>query len=289
MPGTGYASRVVFTALLTVQLTPLARPVGAQDTTRTPRIVVPFDTQHVHKTLFTSRDAMLAAGFVGLTFAMFPVDRHFARELQNPSAQANKFLERSATGVEYISSPGAFVIGGAMYAVGRIGGYRSLADIGWHGTEAVLVSSVVTSVLKGSLGRARPFVTSDTNAHDFKLGGGFGNADRQSFPSGHTTTAFAAASSVTSEMRRLYPGSVWYVAPVLYGGAALVGVSRMYHNKHWASDVVLGAAVGTFSGLKVVRYSHTHPDNKLDRFMLHTSIATTSEGGAALMWSLPAP
>jgi membrane-associated phospholipid phosphatase len=90
-------------------------------------------------------------------------------------------------------------------------------------------------------------------------------------------------------MRRLYPGSVWYVAPVLYGGAALVGVSRMYHNKHWASDVVLGAAVGTFSGLKVVRYSHTHPDNKLDRFMLHTSIATTSEGGAALMWSLPAP
>jgi membrane-associated phospholipid phosphatase len=289
MAWTGAAPRVALAALIALHLTPPARPLGAQDTTRTPRVVVPFDTQHVHKTLFTSRDAILAAGFVGLTVAMFPVDRHFARELQNPSAQANRFFEKSATGVEYISSPGAFIIGGTMYAVGRVGGYQSLADIGWHGTEAVIVSSVVTTFLKGALGRARPFVTSDSNAHDFKLGAGFGNADRQSFPSGHSTTAFAAASAVTSEMRRLHPGSVWYVAPVLYGGAALVGVSRMYHNKHWASDVVLGAAVGTFSGLKVVRYSHTHPDNKLDRFMLHTSVAASPDGRAALMWSLAPP
>ena len=57
----------------------------------------------------------------------------------------------------------------------------------------------------------------------------------------------------------------------MYGGATLVGLSRMYHNKHWASDVALGAAVGTFSGLKVVRYSHAHPDNKVDRVMLMPS------------------
>ena len=124
----------------------------------------------------------------------------------------------------------------------------------------------MTGLLKGALGRARPVRRRTTPTRTTSSSAaGFTTSDRQSFPSGHTTTAFAAAAAVTSEMRRLQPEALWYVAPVLYGGATLVGLSRMYHNKHWASDVVLGAAIGTFSGLKVVRYSHAHPDNKLDR------------------------
>lgn len=279
---------VALLALAAVQAVPLAGTVAAQDSTKT-RVVAPSDTQHVHKTLFTWRDAALAGGFTALTIAMFPVDRHIAGQLQNPNTQANRFFDNSATGVELITSPGAFIIGGGMYAIGRWGGHPNLEDLGWHGTEAVLLSSAVTGLLKGTLGRARPFVVNDTNPHDFKFGGGFTSSDRQSFPSGHTTTAFAAAAAVTSEMRRLYPGSVWYVAPVLYGGASLVGLSRMYHNKHWASDVVLGAAIGTFSGLKVVRYSHTHPDNKLDRFMLHSSLAVLPDGQVGMVLTLPAP
>src|SRR5450759_3446218 len=65
----------------------------------------------------------------------------------------------------------------------------------------------------------------------------------------------------------------------MYGGATLVGLSRMYHNNHWASDVVLGAAIGTFSGLKVVRYSHAHPDNKLDKFILGATVFPNADGG----------
>jgi membrane-associated phospholipid phosphatase len=277
---------VALLALAAVQAAPLAGTAAAQDSS-TRRVIVPFDTQHVHKTLFTWRDAALAGGFTVLTVAMFPVDRHIAGQLQNPNTQANRFFSNSATGVELITSPGAFIIGGGMYAIGRWGGHPALEDIGWHGTEAVLLSSAVTGILKGALGRARPFVVKDTNPHDFKFGGGFTSSDRQSFPSGHTTTAFAAAAAVTSEVRRLHPEAVWYVAPVLYGGATLVGLSRMYHNKHWASDVVLGAAIGTFGGLKVVRYSHTHPDNKLDRFMLHTSLATLPNGQLGVLVTVP--
>jgi hypothetical protein len=47
----------------------------------------------------------------------------------------------------------------------------------------------------------------------------------------------------------------------------------MYHDKHWASDVALGAAIGTFSGLKVVRYAHAHPNNRLDRIILRVQAA----------------
>ena len=38
----------------------------------------------------------------------------------------------------------------------------------------------------------------------------------------------------------------------------------MYNNMHWASDVVAGAAIGTIIGLKVVKYTHSHPDNRID-------------------------
>jgi membrane-associated phospholipid phosphatase len=220
---------------------------------------------------------------------MFPADEQFAKSLQRENLQTIDALDRAATSVEWITTPGAFYIGGGLYAVGRLTKRPNIADLGWHGTEAVLISSGITGVLKGVLGRARPFVSADTNPRDFKFAKGFSSSDRQSFPSGHTTTAFAAASAVTSEVRRLWPKYTWYVGPVLYGGAALVGVSRMYHDRHWASDVVLGAAIGTFSGLKVVRYSHAHPDNPIDKVLLRTTIAPDGRGGAYLGLTLPAP
>jgi membrane-associated phospholipid phosphatase len=254
------------------------------------RTVVPRDTAHAERrqTLFTYRDAILAGGFAAITVAMFPLDKNIARQIHQDST-FNGFTQSSAVGFETISSPGAYVIGGGLYLIGRFAKKPNLQDFGWHGTEAVLVANAVTGLLKGTLGRARPFVSNDSNPRDFSFGGGFRTADRQSFPSGHTTTAFAAAAAVTSEIRRLHPKALPYVAPVMYGGATLVGLSRMYHNKHWASDVALGAAIGTFSGLKVVRYSHTHPDNKVDRVMLHDVMAPDGHGGGYLGFALPAP
>src|SRR3954470_20072379 len=229
--------------------------------------------------LFTGRDAIRAVGFAGLTVAMFPLDRSIARRLTDERSRANRFLNGASKGVEYIADPGSIVIGTSLYVVGRVTHRPGLADLGWHGTESVLLGSSITYVLKGLTGRARPFSTADTTAHDFKFGGGFGSADRQSFPSGHTTAAFAAAAAVTSEAERMWPHHFWLVAPAMFGGASLVGVSRMYHDKHWASDVALGAAVGTFSGLKVVRYSHAHPHNRLDRIMLGVGATPTLENG----------
>ena len=254
------------------------------------RTVVPRDTAHAERrqTLFTYRDAILAGGFTVLTVAMFPLDENVARQIRQDST-FNGFTQKSAVGFETIAAPGAYVIGGSLYIFGRLARRPDLTDFAWHGTEALLLANGVTSFLKGTLGRSRPFVSNDTNPRDFRFGGGFGSSDRQSFPSGHTTTAFAAASAVTSEIRRLHPKALPYVATVMYGGATLVGLSRMYHNKHWASDVVLGAAVGTFSGLKVVRYSHAHRDNKVDRVMLHAVIAPDGQGGGYLGFALPAP
>jgi len=243
------------------------------------------DTAH-GAPLFTGRDIIRAVGFTGLTIAMFPLDRSIARRLTNERSKANRFLNGSSKGVEYIADPGSIVIGTSLYLIGRFTNHPGIEDLGWHGTESVLLGGATAWVLKGLTGRARPYVTGDSTAHDFKFGGGFTNSNRQSFPSGHTTAAFAAAAAVTSEAERGWPHHFWLVAPAMYGGATLVGLSRMYHDKHWASDVALGAAIGTFSGLKVVRYAHAHPKNFLDRAILRVD-ATGGNGNVALTVSLP--
>ena len=49
----------------------------------------------------------------------------------------------------------------------------------------------------------------------------------------------------------------------------------------------IGAAIGTFSGRKVVQYAHGHPGNRLDRVILRTSIVPDGHGGVALAFSFP--
>jgi hypothetical protein len=49
--------------------------------------------------------------------------------------------------------------------------------------------------------------------------------------------------------------------------------------------VVLGAAIGTFGGLKVVRYSHNHPDNFVDRVVLPMQAMVAPDGQLGLGWS----
>ena len=235
--------------------------------------------------LFSRGDALLAGGFALATAALFPLDQHLAEELQSPDAQSSRALDNTATRFEKLASPGAYYLGGGLYLVGRLAGFHRVADLGLHATESVLLAEGVGYVLKRTIGRARPYVSNTADPRDFSFGTGFGTGDRRSFPSGHTYTAFAVASAVTSETREWWPGSTWFVAPVLYGGATMVGLARMYHNQHWASDIVLGAAVGTFSGLKLVRYMHGH-DTRADRLLLGTPVVRRAHNGTQVGWQV---
>jgi membrane-associated phospholipid phosphatase len=175
-----------------------------------------------------------------------------------------------------------------MYATGRLARNERLAELGLYGTEALLVGEGVGSVLKDTFGRARPFVDSTPNPDNWQFFRGFTKGDKyRSFPSGHTVAAFAAAAAVSSETSRWWPNGIYVIGPTMYGGAALVGLSRMYENRHWASDVIMGAAIGTFAGTKVVRYHRTHPGNPIDRWLLNVS-ASPSELGHITFSILPA-
>ena len=158
-----------------------------------------------------------------------------------------------------------------LFAGGRLFHNQGLADAGLHSTEAVLASGALTVVLKGIVGRARPYAVGDSNARAFRVGHGVGAY--ASLPSGHTTVAFAAAAALSEELTERRPGAARFVAPMLYSGAALVGLSRMYNDKHWASDVVAAAAIGTLTGRTLVRYTHTRPASRLNRWLRSATIA----------------
>lgn len=101
-------------------------------------------------------------------------------------------------------------------------------------TSAFIGTGVTVWGLKEIIGRKRPL--------DDVVG-------NPAFPSGHTASAFASATLLGARYPRL--------RIPLYIGAGLVGVTRIYLGRHYASDVFAGAALGTVMGVLVSRNSGT--------------------------------
>ena len=217
--------------------------------------------------LFTGKDAILLGAFTLGTVLVAPIDMRVANRLQDSATQASRFLGTAATGFRLLGDPGSFITGTGVYLIGRAGGNRRVEALGLHSVESILIADILGGGIKMLAGRQRPLVDVK-NPYNFQLWRGFSGYKYQSFPSGHTTTAFAFASTVTRESQFWWPHAAWAVGTVFYGGASLVGLSRMYNNQHWASDVMAGAAIGTIVGLKVVKYTHSHPGNHIDRELI---------------------
>jgi membrane-associated phospholipid phosphatase len=255
-----------------------APPVTAQVLSK------PDTAAHRANPLFIRRDLYIAAGFAAGAVAMFPIDRSLANHLQDSTVQANRLFSHGATAARILGSPGAYALPFATYIVGRVLHKPHAAELGLHTLESVVMAEMVTSAAKSAAGRARPVQDPD-DPFNYNFGRGLKHDPFRSMPSGHTTAAFAAASAATSEVGAHWPRHKMLVGITLYTTAALVGASRMYNNQHWASDVVVGAAIGTFSGWKVVGYTHAHPHNPVDRILLGTRVTPSRNGGITLMWS----
>lgn len=142
----------------------------------------------------------------------------------------------------------ALLLLGGAWTVGELSRRGEVADAALHVTAALAAGGVANGLLKYSVGRERPSTTADPlRFRPF-------NAENrwQAFPSGHTVVVFSLASAVSEEARRPW------VTALAYGAAAAVGWSRVYDDKHWASDVAGGALVGILAGRSTVRLLHRH-------------------------------
>ena len=237
-----------------------------------------------HVSIFRAHDAVVAVGVVAVAAATMSVDESIARSLQRPSVQSNSFLKGTTNIFSNLGFPGSAMLSAVTYFLGLEQRSRPVAALGMHTGEAIVLGGVLAEGLQMTIGRSRP-QRDINNAHDFRFGKGFSNADYTSLPSAHVTVAFAAATAASREVGRSWPGAARYVTPVGYTAATLVGLSRMYKNKHWASDVVGAAGLGTYSAVLFDRYNRGHPGNVFERVFLPTSIVPQRKA-VTLTWSL---
>ena len=236
------------------------------------------------RSLVRSRDAVAALGVAAIAVGVSAFDERLARSFQRPSAQSNGMLKGASNVFNAIGFPGSIVIIAGTYFFGIAEHSRPIASLGMHTGEAVVLGGILAEGLQMAVGRARP-QRDIGNAFDFRAAHGFSDEDYTSLPSAHVTVAFAAATAASREVRRSWPGAAKYVTPATYSLASLVGLSRMYKNKHWASDVVAAAGLGTYSALLFDRYNESRPDNVFNRLFLPTSISAVGRG-IAVTWSL---
>jgi membrane-associated phospholipid phosphatase len=133
------------------------------------------------------------------------------------------------------------VLIGGLYIGGRLAKDNRLAGTSLTAAKAFVVSSVTAGIVKQLAHRHRPY--QDEIPDHGRWEGPVADIDFTSFPSGHSTAAFSMATVFALEYRH----TVW--VPVLaYALATGTAVSRVYDNKHWATDVVMGSALGFVTG-----------------------------------------
>ena len=128
-------------------------------------------------------------------------------------------------------------------------------------TQAYITGAAMESFLKLLSGRQRPYYYNPREIEaepkfNGPLSSGkdiYGHKINSSFPSGHTTVAFAVATVFAMEYkdRPLIP-------LISYSAATLIGLSRITENKHWITDVFFGGVLGYFTGRLVVNNYHRY-------------------------------
>lgn len=173
---------------------------------------------------------------IGTTAALIALDPHTAPYFRKTSDFSGFNSVFTGKGTEI----GTIVPPIAMYAAGFIRKDKKMQSTAMLAGEALANSEILTTVMKDIDRRTRPAaIATNGNFTDTWFKDTRYLRSNGSFPSGHTIAAFSVATVIA----RKYGNHKW-VPYVAYGGAALVGFSRMTLSAHYGSDVFMGAALG---------------------------------------------
>ena len=135
--------------------------------------------------------------------------------------------------------PALVIAPGSLLLTGYIQNDKPMMRNGVKTIAAIGLNMIFTSGLKFSINRTRPFKQYPDDVIQRT------DAGKYSFPSGHTSSAFAMATAVTLSTKK------WYIAVPSYLYACGVGYSRMRLGVHFPSDILGGMVVGIGSSLLV--------------------------------------
>ena len=166
----------------------------------------------------------LAVGGVA-ALAVHGADEAIREELQDPEASLTRSLQLDG-GAQYGNLSAQVPLAIAWWTIGHAVGSSRGAAAGRDLLRAQISALSWTYAIKYAVDRTRP------------------NGDARSFPSGHASAAFATAMVLQSHYG-------WKIGLPVFAAATYTAVSRLTVNKHWASDVTFGAALGMTCGRAV--------------------------------------
>ncbi len=120
----------------------------------------------------------------------------------------------------------------SMFVVGLINKDKKLQHQSYKVVGSLLINTAITQAMKYTINRNRPYQDYPTIIFPNNI------ENDASFPSGHTSTAFALATSMSIQYKK------WYVVVPAFVWATSVGYSRLYLGEHYPTDVFAGAAIG---------------------------------------------
>ncbi len=183
---------------------------------------------------FLSFSAVLGAGLL-----LYSVDQDIQQWVQDHRSSSS---EDSFKTIGQLGN-GVVLIGlmTALYVSGEVSDNNSLRKTALLSLESWLTSGIIVRGLKSVAGRARPWTGESSHSfHPFSTRSRFA-----SFPSGHASSAFAVATVIADQSQKVY------IDILAYSLATMAAFSRVHLDKHWASDILVGSAIGYFVGKKI--------------------------------------
>ena len=213
------------------------------------------------------RSAIIGLGAVSLVSATMVWDEQIQPQLALGTPSQSSVFSQISEPFGHPIKMGILALG-TYYAAGYFEN-RNLQGASSAALQAMLTGGIAAVTLKLLVHRVRP--EEQLNFDPYQFNGASFSRDNLSFPSGHSTIAFALASSIAS----FYEHDLRLAIP-LYAVASLTAFQRIYDFKHWPSDVLAGAFLGAWIGTKVGNWQRTKNSP------LRLSMSSNQWGGMAL-------
>ncbi len=195
---------------------------------------------------FLSLSAVLGAGLL-----LYSVDQDIQQWAQDHRSSSSEDIFKTIGQL----GNGVVLIGlmAALYVSGEVSDNNSLRKTALLSLESCLTTGIIVSGLKSVVVRARPWTGESSHSfHPFSTRSRFA-----SFPSGHASTAFAMATVIADQSKKAY------IDILAYSLATMAAFSRVHLDKHWASDILVGSAIGYFVAKKISALDRNRDSKKV--------------------------
>ncbi len=243
-----------------------------------PALFADFGEQISAPFKFKTKQWLLTGAAIGITAALIHVDNEID-DWAKVQKQNHSWVNKTSPIITELGGTYGILSVVAFGSVSAVFKNEKGVQTSLLASQAMLTSGVWVHIIKAFTGRERPeadyvyskseggkwygpFVQYDQDLPVNKPGSSF-----DSFPSGHTATAFSIATVFASQYK-----DTRFIPLISYSLASLVGVSRLTEHKHWASDVFAGALLGYVTGKQVVANFNKNQQSNVSKMSSKSNI-----------------